>query len=317
MSDDEKKILIPKQSIHQRLSDFLPLFSLIILIIIFGMGHSAFLSLPNLYNVLRQSSVLLVASLGGTFIILMGSIDLSVASIIALCGIVTPTLLDLGFGIPLAIVGGILTGCLTGFLNGFIFAYGKIPSFLVTLGTMSAIEGLSLKITNGRTLSIFDQSFRWLSSGSFIGALPNIAIWALLVWVLCILLTTKTRFGRYMYAIGGGEKVAQLSGVAINKFKVYGFALAGSLAGFAGVLLCARIGARSARMADGILLDAIAAGGYGGHLSYGRNRRASPDHTGSAYYQYFEQRPEYFIHRSLYPDYDQGGGGCAGRIPYN
>ena len=173
MSDYEKKILTPNQSIHQRLSDFLPLFSLIILIIIFGMGHSAFLSLPNLYNVLRQSSVLLVASLGGTFIILMGSIDLSVASIIALCGIVTPTLLDLGLGIPLSIVGGILTGCLAGLLNGFIFAYGKIPSFLVTLGTMSAIEGLSLKITNGRTLSIFDQSFRWMSSGSFIGALPE------------------------------------------------------------------------------------------------------------------------------------------------
>jgi ribose/xylose/arabinose/galactoside ABC-type transport system permease subunit len=254
----------PQQSLHQRLSMFLPFISLVILIVIFSLGHSAFLSVPNFYNVLRQSSVLLVAALGGTFIILMGSIDLSVGSIIAMCGIVTPTLLDMGFGIPGAVIGGLIAGCLAGFLNGLIFAYGKIPSFLVTLGTMAAMEGLALKLTGGRTISIFNQSYKWLSSGSLVGALPNIALWAVIIYVFCIFLATRTRFGRYMYAIGGGEKVAKLSGVAINRFKLYAFAFSGTLAGFAGVLLAARIGARTARMADGFLLDSIAAVVMGG-----------------------------------------------------
>jgi len=262
---DLKKVFkMPNQAIQQRLSTFLPVFSLIILVIIFGIGNPSFFSMPNFYNVLRQSSVLLVASLGGTFIILMGSIDLSVASIIAMSGIVASMVLDMGLGVPGAICGGILAGCLAGMLNGAIFSYGKIPSFLVTLGTMSAIEGFSLKLTGGRTISIFDKSYRWLSSGSLIGDLPNVALFALIIYGICIFIAMRTRFGRYIYMIGGGEKVAQMSGVAIYRFKLYAFALAGSLSGFAGVLLAARIGARSARMADGILLDAIAAVVMGG-----------------------------------------------------
>jgi ribose transport system permease protein/putative xylitol transport system permease protein len=194
----------------------------------------------------------------------MGSIDLSVASIIALSGIVASSVLDMGLGVPGAICGGILAGCLVGLMNGAIFSYGKIPSFLVTLGTMSAIEGFSLKLTGGRTISIFDKTYRWLSSGTLIGDLPNVALFALIIYVVCVFIAWRTRFGRYVYIIGGGEKVAKMSGVAIYRFKLYAFALAGSLAGFAGVLLAARIGARSARMADGILLDAIAAVVMGG-----------------------------------------------------
>lgn len=263
--EDLKEISkMPNKDFQQRLSNFLPVVSLIILIVIFGLGNPSFISMPNFYNVLRQSSVLLVASLGGTFIILMGSIDLSVGSIIAMSGIIASAALDMGLGIPGAIGCGILAGGVAGLLNGAIFSYGKIPSFLVTLGTMSAIEGFSLKLTGGRTISIFDEGYRWLSSGTLVGDLPNVALFALIVYGICIFIAMRTRFGRYIYVIGGGEKVAEMSGVAIYRFKLYAFALAGALAGFAGVLLSARIGAQSARMADGILLDAIAAVVMGG-----------------------------------------------------
>lgn len=259
-----KKVNKNDLTIRKQATTFLPFIALVLLIIIFGIGNSAFLSVPNFFNILRQSAVLLVAALGGTFIILMGSIDLSIGSLITISGCVAAILLGMNAGVFAAIVCTIGTGLIAGLINGLIFTYGKIPSFLVTLGMLSVLDGLSLIVLGGRPLSITNETFKWLSSGTLIGALPNVALWSLIIYGICIFIAFRTRFGRYMFAIGGGERVAKLSGVPVERYKVYAFILSGILAGIAGLLMAARIGAATPRMGEGILLDSIAAVVMGG-----------------------------------------------------
>ena len=241
----------------------LPIVFLAGLIIYFAVSSPAFYSHRNIFNIMRQSSILLIVACGATFIILQGSIDLSVGSIITLSGIAAALLVrDLNFGlwaIPLAMA----IGAAAGMVNGVIFAYGKVPSFLVTLGLLFVIDGIALVLSQGRAIQILGDSYTAISSGRTLG-LPNIALWALAVYVICILIASRTKFGRYMYAIGGGERVAKLSGVPVARFKLYSFMFAGLLAGLAGALMAARLGAGSPRMGESYLLDSIAAVVIGG-----------------------------------------------------
>ncbi len=210
-------------------------------------------------NILRQSAVLLIVAGSATFIILQGSIDLSVGSIVTLTGIAAAILVrDYQFGIwatPAAMLVGGMAGC----INGLLFAYGKVPSFLVTLGALFALDGLALLLSGGQAVQVMDRNYLKIASGSLIGALPNIALWSFLVFVVTSIIGSYTKFGRYMYAIGGGETVARLSGVPVDRFKLYSFILSGLLCGLAGALMTARLQAGSPRMGEGLLLDSIAA----------------------------------------------------------
>ncbi len=251
-------------------------------------------------NILRQSAVLLIVAGSATFIILQGSIDLSVGSIVTLTGIAAAILVrDYQFGIwatPAAMLVGGMAGC----INGLLFAYGKVPSFLVTLGALFALDGLALLLSGGQAVQVMDRNYLKIASGSLIGALPNIALWSFLVFVVTSIIGSYTKFGRYMYAIGGGETVARLSGVPVDRFKLYSFILSGLLCGLAGALMTARLQAGSPRMGEGLLLDSIAAviiagtaltGGVGGPhrtilgvfiigiLSNGLNINAVDPHT--------------------------------------
>ena len=242
----------------------LPLLFLLALIAGFALKNSAFLSPTNVFNIMRQSSVLLIVATGTTFIILQGSIDLSMGSIVTLAGITAATVIskwEFGlWGIPVAM----MVGAAAGSANGFLFAYGKVPSFLVTLGALFAIDGVGLMISDGQNIRIMDRTYNAVSSGTLIGKLPNIALWALGVYLVAIIIATRTQFGRYMYAIGGGERAARLSGVPVDRFKLYSFMLAGMLSGLAGALLAARLHGGSPGMGEGLLLDSIAAVVIGG-----------------------------------------------------
>ena len=213
----------------------------------------------NIVNILRQSAVLLIVACGSTFIILQGSIDLSVGSIVTLTGIAAAILVrDYQFGIW-AIPAAMLVGGAAGFINGFFFAYGKVPSFLVTLGALFALDGLALLLSGGQAVQVMDRNYLKIASGSLIGALPNIALWSFLVFVVTSMMGSYTKFGRYMYAIGGKETVARLSGMPVDRFKLYSFILSGLLCGLAGALMMARLQAGSPRMGEGLVLDSIAA----------------------------------------------------------
>ena len=247
------------------LRTLLPFAILIILIIVFSIGNPRFLSAGNMSNILRQTAVLLIVAMGGTYVILQGSIDLSVGSIVTMSGLMTATALrDLGLTSGLALIVGILVGLACGAVNGGIFAYGKIPSFLTTLGMLSVLDGVGLLITGGSPIPLTNTTFAWFSTGTLLGPLPNIGLWALIIYAIATWVGFRTKFGRYMFAIGGGERVAKLAGVKVDRYKFYAFLVCGMLAGLAGGLMIGRIGAGVPAMGEPLLLDSIAAIVMGG-----------------------------------------------------
>ena len=241
----------------------LPVSGLVILILLFSVLGDNFLSASTANTVLREASVLLVVAVGMTFVVLMGSIDLSVGATVTLAGLVAARVSE-GYEWGSAVVAGILAGCVIGIVNGLIFAYAKVPSFLTTLGTSLAISGLALWYVGGRPVQISDPAFLAIAQSSWIGAIPNIAVWAFLLWAVFSFIGLYTRFGRYTYAIGGGEAVSQLAGIPVRRYKFAALVLSGALAGVAGVLLTARVGAATPGMGERLTLMAIAAVVIGG-----------------------------------------------------
>ena len=243
---------------------WLPIFVVLGLIAFFALGSEAFLTLRNLSAISGQASVLLIACLGATFVVLMGSIDLSVGAVVLLVGSVTALLinaLDLGAA---GLLVGVVIGTALGLMNGLIFVYGAIPSFVVTLGTMSIFTGVAWDMLEGRALRIDSVIFEDMAIGQLVPFVPNLALWALAAWAIMVFVCFKTRLGRYMYLIGGGEAVARVSGVPVRRFKVYAFALSGCMAGLCGALAVARLGAAGPTLGTELLLNTLAAIVVGG-----------------------------------------------------
>ena len=243
---------------------WLPIAVVLSLIVFFSFASEAFLSWRNLTAISGQASTLLLACLGATFVILMGSIDLSVGAMVLLVGAITVTAINAwSLGIS-AVLVGVVVGGLLGMTNGLIFAMGVIPSFVVTLGSLSVFTGLAWELLQGRALRFDSIPFEDLAIGQLIPSLPNIALWALTAWAVMTFVCFKTRFGRYMYIIGGGEAVAKTSGIPVKRYKVYAFALSGCTAGLAGALAVARLGAAGPTLGTDLLLNTLAAIVVGG-----------------------------------------------------
>ena len=240
----------------------LPFVAIVGLFIVFTAANPRFASVANLFNITRQSSVLIVVALAGTFIILQGSIDLSVGSMVTLAGILS-SILILNVGAP-AIILVPLVGLVAGLFNGVLFAYGKLPSFLVTLGTLFVFNGVALYISKGHPQPFEAPGMQTVVNGSLIGGFPNLGLIALVVYGLCIFVAFRTKFGRYMFSIGGGERVAKLSGVPVNFYKFLSFGVSGFLAALGGLMLASRISAGAPNMGEPYLLDSIAAVVIGG-----------------------------------------------------
>jgi ribose/xylose/arabinose/galactoside ABC-type transport system permease subunit len=239
-----------------------PLIILPILVIVFQILNTRFLTGENIKTIVQQASVLLVVAGGATFVILMGSIDLSVGSLISVCG-VSGALLVQDHG-QWAVCLIPLIGLAAGAINGLLFSYGKLPSFLVTLGTLYGFNGLALYIVHGSSIPL--QPGYGLSNvfaGTFLG-IPTIALWAALITAILMVVARWTRFGRYTYVIGGGEAVARLSGVPVRRHKFFVFMLSGLLAGLGGMLDMFFIQGGDPNMGTAFLLPTIAAVVMGG-----------------------------------------------------
>ena len=243
---------------------WLPVGVVVALSVFFALATPSFLTLRNASGILGQASTLLLACLGASFVVLMGSIDLSVGAVVLLTGAVTVTALNAGsigvFALPLAVVFG--TGL--GFANGAIFAFGRIPSFVVTLGTLSFFTGAGWQLLEGRALPFDSDTFENLAIGQLVPSVPNIALFALIAWGVMALVGFRTRFGRYMYIIGGGEAVARTAGMPVRRYQIYAFALSGAMAGLAGALAAARLGAAGPTLGQDLLLNSLAAIVVGG-----------------------------------------------------
>lgn len=222
-----------------------------------------FLTISNLLNVLEQTSINAVIALGMTFVILSAGIDLSVGSVLALSGVVMATLLQQDWPVAAAIAAGLLMGFGFGALNGLAIAWGRLPPFIATLGMMSIARGCALLFTEGRPVSGFDQTFRSLATSRVLGIPAPVVITAAVYFVARFVLTS-TRFGRYVYAMGGNEEATRLSGVNVRWHKMLVYGVSGLTSGIAAVLLTARL--NSAQPIAGIMyeLDAIAAVVIGG-----------------------------------------------------
>ncbi|OYR40101.1 ABC transporter permease [Halorubrum sp. Ib24] len=234
------------------------------LILTFSFTTDRFLTEANLLdNVAKNAVTLLLVALAGTFPILQQSIDLSVESIVLLTGVVTVVLISqFGLGL-LAIPIAIGAGMLAGLFNGIIFTKLKVPSFLVTLGTLSVMAGVGKIITGGSTITFRNPAIRTISNGEVLG-IPNLVLWGLLIYVGTIVLAFRTKFGRYCFALGENERVVELAGAKVDRYKIYPFVLSGLLCGTAGVLLTLRISSASPNIGSGLLLPSIAAIVMGG-----------------------------------------------------
>jgi ribose transport system permease protein len=253
-----------QRTLQDWIQDLGPFVMLFGLIVVFTLTTDQFMSEGNLLdNIAKNAVTLLLVALAGTFPILQQSIDLSVESIVLLTGVVTVVAIaELGLGL-LAIPIAIAVGMLAGLFNGLVFTKLKIPSFLVTLGTLSVMAGVGKIITGGSTITFRNNAIRAISNGEVFG-IPNLVLWGLLIYIGTIILAFRTKFGRYCFALGESERVVELAGAEVDRYKIYPFVLSGLLCGIAGVLLTLRISSASPNIGSGLLLPSIAAIVMGG-----------------------------------------------------
>lgn len=251
----------------RRLRPFAPFFALVVLSLLVGMLNTRFLEFNNVVRIANSAAIPLVLALGETFVIILGSIDLSVEGVLAVGSVVISLLVRndnnanaLGWaGVALAIVICAAIGC----LNGLIHVQLRIPSFMATLGIWFVGVGMATLALGGSTVRVLDTSIRSL-------ALTRLLEFPLAVWVAIGALGVAwvferfTRIGRYVYAIGGGEDLAVLSGIPVKRVKVVIFTLAGALYGLGGLLAAAQLGMGNALIGNGRLFFTITAVVVGG-----------------------------------------------------
>lgn len=250
------------------------LIALFALCLVISLLSDKFLTSNNLWNVLRQISVNVCISVGMTLVVLMAGIDLSVGSVLAFSSAVCAGLLKNGISIPsldlfigFTVLGGILVslliGLLLGLFNGWAITKFSLPPFVATLAMLTIARGATMLYTQGIPISNLGSSFEFIGSGWFLG-IP-VPVWVSLVVVLVVVfITKKTAFGRYIYAIGGNEKAAFLSGININNIKLAVYGIAGMMAGVGGVLVTSRLNSAQPNAGASYELDSIAAVVIGG-----------------------------------------------------
>ncbi len=231
------------------------------LVILFGIASPHFFSTDNLLNVMQQSAINAILGIGLTFVIISGGIDLSVGSILALCGLVVADLLVAGHSVFVAVVAGLLVGLGCGALNGLITTLGRIPPFITTLGMMLIARSAAKIYSGSKPISGLPESFRSLSGD--IAGVPVMVLVVAALYLLGHLVLTRTKLGRYTYAVGGNEQAAWLSGVPVGRYKVAIYSLSGLMAGAAAVLMTSRLAA-SPLSGEMYELYAIAAAVIGG-----------------------------------------------------
>jgi ribose transport system permease protein len=259
---------------YSNISQYQSLIALFFLCLALALMTENFMTADNFWNVMRQISVNVCISVGMTLVILTAGIDLSVGSILALCGAITAGLLKSGVSIPSAnlyigftvfgvIIAGLFAGGALGFVNGYAITKFKVPPFVATLAMLTMARGFTMLWTKGHPITGLGDSFGFLGTGWFMGIPMPVWISGIVVFV-AVVLTNKTRFGRYVYAIGGNENAARLSGIPIKKIKIWVYALAGILAAVGGLLVTARLDSAQPNAGISYELDAIAAVVIGG-----------------------------------------------------
>lgn len=256
-----EKIVEPIKGYFRR--NYGVLAGLIVLCILLTITSDAFFQVNNLINVLRQISINAILAVCLTFAILIGQIDLSVGSIVAASGCFSIVLLADGSPLWLALLVGILSGAAFGFINGIFVSRTKIPSFIVTLATQTAIRGIAYISTGGYPVSSNNDVFNEIGNG-YLGKIPVPVIIMIAILLFAAVTLGRTKFGRHMYAIGGNREAAKYSGIDVKNVELIVFIISGILAAIAGIILAARLYSGQPTVGTGYEGDAIAAAVLGG-----------------------------------------------------
>ncbi len=248
--------------------------ALLLLVLFFTVTSDVFLTSANLLNVLRQVSIIGICAVGLTFVLLTGGIDLSVGSVIGVSGMACATLIGAGFPVALAVAGALAFGFLAGLLAGFIINEAGIPPLITTLGLMTTFRGLSYIIGGGLPVYGVPDGLKFLGQGYVIG-IPVPVILMVVTLAVGHIVLTHTRFGREVYGVGGNEEAARLSGVNVKALKYKVYAISGTLAAFAGIVLMARVNSGQPKGGEGYELDIITAVVLGGVSIFGGVGRLS------------------------------------------
>jgi putative xylitol transport system permease protein len=235
-----------------------------VMVAVFSALSPVFLTVGNFINIANQTAIISVLAFGMTLVMLSGGIDLSVGSIVSLAAVICALLLGAGVATPLAIGAALLTGVTLGALSGFISVRWAIQPFLVTLGVLSIARGLSLVLSDGRTIYIEDEFFLAFTAQGSVGPVPAVFAWTLAFFALSWVLLNLTTFGRRVRAVGGNLQAARQAGICTGWVIVRVFMLSGGLAAFAGLMMAGRLSSGLPSVGVGLELDAIAAAVLGG-----------------------------------------------------
>src|SRR5438034_7143437 len=246
--------------------------ALIVIVVIFSLLSPNFLQFDNVVGILSAAAVNGILALGVTFVIISGSIDLSIGTVMTLSSVMTAVFItEWHMPVPVGILAGVATGALAGLVNGMLVAKLKIPSFIATLGMLNVAKGLALVISGLKPIYFNDTpEFNRAAMGSVVGSavpgldIPNITIVFLLAAIIASLVLSKTILGQYTFALGSNEEAARLSGVSVDRWKIAVYTVCGLFSGLAGVLIAARLNSAQPSLGQGYELDAIAAAVIGG-----------------------------------------------------
>ncbi|MCL4417379.1 MAG: ABC transporter permease [Actinobacteria bacterium] len=239
----------------------------LLIFIFLSIVYPRFFTILNLTNIVKQQVPNLIVAVGITFILISGEIDISIGGSLALITIVTGKIM-LAWGITAGIVFGILTGIVVGIFNGFVVVKGRIPSFIVTLGTMMMTRSIAYGITRGWSVSGIPEKFKGFYIFS-VGKIPVVFIIVAIIYAVAYITLTKTIFGKQLFAVGSNRKAADLSGINSGMVKLKSFVVLGFLVGVAGVILVSRLGAVQADTGTGFEFEVISAVIIGGCSLYG------------------------------------------------
>ncbi|EIV8498952.1 ribose ABC transporter permease [Vibrio parahaemolyticus] len=257
-----KKLFTKEWLIEQK-----SLIALLFLIVVVSFLNPNFFTVDNILNILRQTSVNAIIAVGMTLVILTAGIDLSVGSVLALCGAFAASLIAMEVSVLIAVPTALLAGAALGAISGIIIAKGKVQAFIATLVTMTLLRGVTMVYTDGRPISTgftdTADAFAWFGTGYALG-IP-VPVWLMVVvFAAAWYLLNHTRFGRYVYALGGNESATRLSGINVDRVKIGVYAICGMLAALAGIIVTSRLSSAQPTAGMGYELDAIAAVVLGG-----------------------------------------------------
>lgn len=252
-----------KRDIKSLISEYFIFIIFIALVVVLTIMKPSFVSARNLTNILKQSSINGILAFGMMFVIISGGFDMSVGSTLAFAGILAAMLGQGQVPLIVPLIVAMVAGLAVGILNGVGIAVGNLPAFIMTLGTQTGIRGLALLVCGGNPVTGLSEQYRAVAAGTVLG-IPNLALFLIVVIIVCSFVATKTVYGRRVYSCGGNVQAARVAGINTSFIRVSTFAIAGMLAGLCGFLMTSRVTIGQPTAGESYEMDAITACVVGG-----------------------------------------------------